>query len=104
MRTLGLRAGGFGYSTDVVGLDDAAFAVLAGIDTWVLGCFQRAAHQTHASLERALDWVARLRPRRTVLTHMGVDMDWSWLRGHLPVGVEPGHDGQVLEIGCGGKF
>ena len=97
--SLGLRVGGFGYSTDAVALDDAAFAALAGVDTWVVGCFQRDEHRTHAWLARVLDWVARLRPRRTVLTHMGTDMDWAWLRAHLPAGVEPGHDGMVLEIG-----
>ena len=97
-RTLGLRIGSFGYSTDVVGLDDTAFASLEGIDTWVVGCFQRPHHSTHAPLSRVLQWVERLRPRRTVLTHMGVDMDWTWLRDNLPPGVEPGYDGQVLDI------
>jgi phosphoribosyl 1,2-cyclic phosphate phosphodiesterase len=29
---------------------------------------------------------------------MGPDMDWSWLQAHLPDGVEPGYDGQVLDI------
>ena len=47
MPSLGLRAGPFGYSTDVVTLDDAAFAALAGVETWVVGCFQRQAHTTH---------------------------------------------------------
>ena len=56
-RSLGLRVGGFGYSTDVVALDDAAFAALAGVDTWVVGCFQREPHRTHAWLARVLDWV-----------------------------------------------
>jgi phosphoribosyl 1,2-cyclic phosphate phosphodiesterase len=97
-RTLGLRTGRFGYSTDVVGLDDAAFASLAGIDTWVVGCFQRPHHRTHAPLVRVLEWVERLKPRRTVLTHMGIDMDWTWLRQNLPPGVEPGHDGLVLDV------
>jgi phosphoribosyl 1,2-cyclic phosphate phosphodiesterase len=97
-RSLGLRIAGFGYSTDVVDLDDAAFTALAGVDTWVVGCFQREPHRTHAWLDRVLDWVARLRPRRTIVTHMGPDMDWSWLRAHLPDGVEPGFDGQALDI------
>ncbi|MCW3473813.1 MBL fold metallo-hydrolase [Limobrevibacterium gyesilva] len=97
-RSLGLRIGGFGYSTDVVSLDEAGFAALEGVDTWVVGCFQRTPHRTHGWLPRVLEWVERLRPRRTVLTHMGVDMDWDWLRANLPAGVEPGHDGQVLEI------
>jgi phosphoribosyl 1,2-cyclic phosphate phosphodiesterase len=98
--TLGLRIGGFGYSTDVVRLDDDAFAALRGIDTWVVGCFlRRGPHSTHADLAEVLRWVERLRPRRTVLTHMGTDMDWAWLRANLPPGVEPGHDGMVLEVG-----
>jgi phosphoribosyl 1,2-cyclic phosphate phosphodiesterase len=97
-RSLGLRVGRFGYSTDAVTLDDAAFATLCGIDTWVVGCFQRTPHRTHAWLARVLEWVERLRPRRTVLTHMGSDMDWATLIKRLPVGIEPGYDGQILEI------
>ncbi len=100
--TLGLRVGGFGYSTDAVALDEAALEALDGVDTWVVGCFQRfARHRTHAWLDRVYDWVARLRPRRTVLTHMGVDMDWGWLRANLPRGIEPGYDGQIIELGDG---
>jgi phosphoribosyl 1,2-cyclic phosphate phosphodiesterase len=97
--TLGLRIGPFGYSTDVVELDETALRTLAGVDTWVVGCFLRYEHHwTHANLTTVLGWVERLRPRRTVLTHMGVDMDWAWLRRNLPVGVEPGFDGMVLEF------
>jgi phosphoribosyl 1,2-cyclic phosphate phosphodiesterase len=98
LHTLGLRIGGFGYSTDVVALDEAAFSALAGVDTWVVGCFQRGpAHKTHAHLDLVLDWARRVGARRTVLTHMGTDMDWAWLRAHLPAGVEPGYDGMVLD-------
>jgi phosphoribosyl 1,2-cyclic phosphate phosphodiesterase len=43
-------------------------------------------------------WAQRIGARRTVLTHMGTDMDWGWLRSHLPRGVEPGHDGMVLHL------
>lgn len=97
-RSLGVRAGRFAYSTDAVALDDAAFVTLAGVDTWVVGCYQRETHHTHAWLGRVRDWVARLTPRRTVLTHMGTDMDWAWLAEHLPPGIEAGFDGQVLDV------
>lgn len=97
--TLGLRVGLFGYSTDVVNLDDAAFAALDGVDTWVVGCFQRQPpHRTHAHLPRVLEWAERVGARRTVLTHMGIDMDFSWLKANLPPGVEPGVDGMILEV------
>ena len=97
--SLGLRIGAFGYSTDVMNLDETALDALRGIDTWVVGCFLRhEVHKTHANLEQVLAWAKRLRPRRTVLTHIGTDMDWAWLRANLPTGVEPGYDGMRLEL------
>jgi phosphoribosyl 1,2-cyclic phosphate phosphodiesterase len=99
MHTLGLRIGAFAYSTDVVRLEEAALQTLAGSDTWLVGCFQRATHMTHASLEVVLAWRDRLRIRRVILTHMGTDMDWAWLRANLPPGVEPAHDGMLIETG-----
>ena len=105
--SLGLRIGRFGYSTDVKALDDAAFAALAGVDTWVVGCFLRKGpHWTHADLPEVTAWARRIGVRRTVLTHMGTDMDWAWMRANLPAGVEAGHDGMVLEVaeGCDGTL
>ncbi len=98
MPTLGVRVGGFGYSTDVVTLDEPALRTLEGVDTWMVDCFQRKAHTTHANLEQVKAWAERIRPRRVVLTHMGYDIDWAWLRQRLPDGFEPGYDGLVLEV------
>lgn len=96
--TLGLRVGGFAYSTDVVDLDDTAFAALAGVHTWIVGCFQRAPHRTHAHVARVVDWAARVGAQRTVLTHLGPDLDWGWMMENLPSGVESGFDGLRLAI------
>ena len=98
VQTVGVRTGAFAYSTDVVGLDEAAFEVLAGVDTWVVGCFQREPHRTHAWVARVAEWAARVGARRTVLTHMGVDMDWAWMAQNLPPAMEAGFDGQVLAL------
>lgn len=35
--TLGFRFGQFAYSTDAMGMPEAAFSVLSGIDLWVVG-------------------------------------------------------------------
>jgi phosphoribosyl 1,2-cyclic phosphate phosphodiesterase len=97
-KTLGLRFGRFGYSTDAQHLDDAAFAALAGIDTWVVDCVREEPHPTHSHLEQTLGWIDRLKPRRAILTHMGTQLDYDRLRAVLPPGVEPGYDGMVLEL------
>ncbi len=97
-RSLGLRVGGFGYSTDAVALDDAAFAALAGVDTWVVGCFQREPHHTHAwlgpraGLGRARGGAAHGADPYGHRPGLGVAL------ANLPPGVEPGFDGQVLEV------
>ena len=82
----------------MVDLEEASFAVLEGIDTWLLGVFRRTPHPTHVDLRRALDWIERVKPRRTILTHMGPDMDYRTLCDELPDGVEPGYDGMVFEV------
>ncbi len=97
-KTLGFRIGGFAYSTDVIGLDDAAFAALAGIEVWVVDCIRRAPHVTHSHLERTLSWIERVKPRRAILTHMDESLDYETLRRSLPAGVAPGYDGLVVDL------
>ncbi len=97
--SLGLRVGGFAYCTDVKRLDEAALSALAGVETLVIDCFTRgAAHPTHVNLDQVKEWVALLKPRRTVLTHMGPNMDYRWLVENLPAGIEAGFDGMVLAV------
>lgn len=98
MVTLGFRFGHFAYSTDVIELDDAAFAALDGIEAWIVDCIRREPHPTHSHLEKTLRWIERVRPRRAVLTHMDESLDYDVLRRTLPAGVEPAYDGMVVEI------
>ena len=96
--TLGIRIGGFAYSTDVTELDDNAFAALADVELWIVDCLRRESHPTHSHLAKTLSWVARVGPRRAVLTHMDQSLDYRELSAELPEGVEPGRDGLVIEV------
>ena len=96
--TLGLRIGGFAYSTDVTELDDAAFATIEGIELWIVDCLRRDPHPTHSHLAKTLSWIARVHPRRAVLTHMDQSLDYRELSAELPDGVEPGCDRLVIEL------
>ena len=96
--TLGLRIGGFAYSTDVTELDDAAFAAIADIELWIVDCLRREPHPTHSHLAKTLKWIARVKPRHAVLTHMDQSLDYRELSAELPEGVEPGQDGLVIEL------
>ena len=65
----------------------------------MVGCFlRRGPHKTHADLAQVIAWAERVGARRTILTHMGTDMDWAWLTANLPAGIEPGYDGMTLDL------
>jgi phosphoribosyl 1,2-cyclic phosphate phosphodiesterase len=96
--TLGFRFGRFAYSTDVVELDDRAFEVLAGIDTWIVDCLRYEPHPTHSHLEKTLGWIERVGAKRAYLTHMDIGFDYDELKRRLPPHVEPAYDGLVIEI------
>ena len=96
--TLGFRIGNLAYSTDVIELDDTAFAALAGVELWIVDCLRRESHSTHSHLAKTLAWIERVRPRRAVLTHMDQSLDYRELSAELPDGVEPAYDGLVLEL------
>lgn len=96
---LGYRIGTFGYLTDCSALPDSSRSLLRGLEVLVLGAIRRRPHETHFNLEKALEVIADLSPRRTFLTHLTHDLDHEETNRALPPGVELAYDG--LELACG---
>lgn len=95
---LGFRIHDLAYLPDVSDIPDAAWPVLAGLDTWILDALRYSPHPTHAHLERSLEWIARAAPRRAVLTNMHNDLDYATVAAETPDDVLPAHDGLTLEF------
>ena len=93
IRSLGYRFGSVAYSSDVVAMPQASFDRLAGIDTWIVDSLRELPHPTHAHLDLALEWIARVKPRQAILTNMHIDLDYGDLERRLPRGVIPAFDG-----------
>jgi phosphoribosyl 1,2-cyclic phosphate phosphodiesterase len=102
IRSLGLRFGGIAYSSDVNGLPEEAFAALEGLDCWIVDALRYIPHPTHANVETALAWIARVKPRHAVLTNLHLDLDYETLKRELPAHVEPAYDGMVITTSSGG--
>jgi phosphoribosyl 1,2-cyclic phosphate phosphodiesterase len=94
--TLGFRFDGLAYSPDVSDLPEESLKALHDLDVWIIDALRPAPHPSHFSVEQALAWIARVKPKRAVLTHMHVDLDYATLARELPQGVEPAYDGMVL--------
>jgi len=95
---LGFRVGATAYSPDLNGIPDESLAALQGLDLWIVDALKRTPHPSHFCLTDTLEWIARIKPRRAVITNMHVDMDYDTLRRELPENVEPAFDGMTLTI------
>lgn len=98
MKSLGIRIGNFAYSTDVIEFSEESFKKLYGLDTWIVGCLSYERKTTHADLETVLQWVKKLNPKRTFLTHMGGLMDYDSLLKKLPSNIFPLYDGMEIIV------
>ena len=91
-------SGGLAYSPDVSDLPKESVEQLRDLDVWIVDALQYREHISHFSLAQALDWIGRLAPRRGVLTHMHIPLDYAAVMAETPDHVMPAHDGLVFEL------
>jgi len=87
-----------GYSTDFHLFTDDMCELFAGADLWIVDALRAKPHPTHAHLSLTLDAIEKVKPSRSVLTHMDQSMDYRRLAGQLPANVEPGYDGMEIRL------
>jgi len=93
---LGFRVGDMAYTPDIDGVPDASLRHLENLDLWIVDALRRTPHPSHWSLPQTLEWIARIKPKRAVITNLHVDMDFATLVKELPAGIEPAYDGLEL--------
>jgi phosphoribosyl 1,2-cyclic phosphate phosphodiesterase len=91
--SLGFRFGNLAYCCDLSGLAPESIDALQGLDVWVVDALRYKPHPSHWCLADTLEWIARLKPRRAILTNLHADLDYEELRRQLPPNIEPAYDG-----------
>jgi phosphoribosyl 1,2-cyclic phosphate phosphodiesterase len=89
----GFRFGRLAYSCDLSMLPPESAAALTDLDTWIVDALRYRPHPSHFSVDDALAWIERIKPRRAILTNLHADLDYDALKSKLPPHVEPGFDG-----------
>ncbi len=95
---LGFRIGSLAYCTDVNRIPEESWPLLEGLDTLILDALRIEPHPTHFSLDEALAVIARVRPRRTLFTHLSHGLDHAQTEAALPSGVGLAYDGLQVEF------
>ncbi len=97
--SLGLRIGNIGYSTDVLKLEDKAYDILSGVDTWIVDAASyKGPALVHAGINEVIEMNKRVGAKKVYLTHLSPTMDYATLLKELPPGFEPAYDGLTFEF------
>ena len=95
---LGYRIGDAAYTPDVNDIPRASWHHLENLDLWIIDGLRYTGHPSHFSINDALSWIDRFKPRRAVITNMHSDLDYEVLRQSLPPDVIPAYDGMRLAV------
>ncbi len=101
--TLGFRFGDFGYSTDMITLDDHAIGVLNGVENWLVDGANLYEERifVHSNLKRILELQEKVQAKNIYLTHLKNNLDYQTLCRDLPIFIRPAFDGQKIQIKWG---
>ena len=96
---VGYRIENLAYITDAKYIEEEEIRKLYKLDVLVLNCLRDEIHPTHLNLEEALEIVAKLKPKRTYLTHISQTFGFhDQVQARLPENVFLAYDN--LEVEC----
>lgn len=97
----GYRFGSAAYLTDMSDIPPESVPFLQDLDILILDALRREPHPSHSHLQKSLDFVAQLKPKRAFFTHISHDLDHNEVNATLPSNVRLAHDGLQLTFDIG---
>lgn len=94
----GYRIGPVAYLTDHSEIPEASFALLEDLEVLFLDALRHKPHPTHSTVDRSLQHVERLRPKRALFTHIAHDLSHARTEGRLPEHVRLAYDGLEFAV------
>lgn len=94
----GYRFGSAAYLTDMSDIPPESYPLLEGLDILILDALRREPHPSHSHLERSVEFVQKIAPRRAFFTHISHDLDHDTINAELPAHIRLAHDGLKLNF------
>src|SRR5579883_83023 len=95
----GFRFGAAAYLTDHSDIPEESMEKLSGLDVLFLDALRYKPHPTHSTVERSLQTVEKLKPRRAFFTHIRHDLSHERAESMLPPNVRLAYDGLEILVG-----
>ena len=66
---------------------------LINLDFLIIDCLRKNKHPSHFNYSDAINFIKSVRPKKTILTNLHVDLDYFDLKKKLPSNIIPAYDG-----------
>ncbi len=98
----GFRIGPVAYLTDHSEIPEETLAQLENLEVLFLDALRHKPHPTHSTVQRSLQHVEKLKPKRAFFTHISHDLGHERTESLLPAHVRLAYDGlEILVPGAG---
>tara|TARA_B100000965_G_scaffold395630_1_gene409411 strand:- start:2219 stop:2983 length:765 start_codon:yes stop_codon:yes gene_type:complete len=93
-----IKANGFlfkkiAYISDCNKIPNRSLKYLYNLNFLIIDCLRRSKHPSHFNYDDALELVNLVKPKKTILTNLHTDLDYSYLQKKLPKNIIPAYDG-----------
>lgn len=94
----GFRVGELAYLTDFKGLPESVEPIVRGVKHLFIDGLRYEPHNTHNTIEEAIDIAQRIGAERTYIIHTTHTIDYDTVNAQLPPGIELGYDGLTIQF------
>ena len=81
------------YISDCNAISVKVSKKLMNLDFLIIDCLRKNKHPSHFNYDDAIDFVKFVKPKKTILTNLHVDLDYFVLKKKLPKNIIPAFDG-----------
>jgi len=81
------------YISDCNDINKKFIKKLMDLNVLIIDCLRESKHPSHLNFDEAMDLIKLVKPKKTILTNLHVDLDYFVLKKKLPKNIIPAFDG-----------
>ena len=93
IKATGFVFNGIAYISDCNKIPKNSLYNLCNLEYLVIDCLRRDKHPSHFNYDDAIKLIELVRPKKSILTNLHVDLDYNYLKKKLPSNILPAFDG-----------
>jgi len=86
------------YASDVSLIHKKDLRLFKKLNYFIIDCLRYKEHYSHYNLNKILELVKIIKPKKTILTNMNNELDYKVLKKNLPNNIVPGFDGMTINL------